>query len=245
MARGGTVTPSIGVAAVVILTALGDGARRYVVGEFSAIGTNLVIVLPGRSETRGFNPANAVTGTPLVVTLSNGETITIGDDSWRVIVGRGHSPEHACLVDDRDGLLISGDQVLPRISSNVSVYPIEPEADPMSDWLASIDKLRRLVPDDVLVLPSHNEPFTGLHERLDALASGQAEALASLRRALQTPRRVVDCFESLFRRPITEAKTALLGMATGEAQACLNHLRGRGEAVMELDADGVAWWRAA
>lgn len=182
---------------------------------------------------------------PSFTRLHDGQRLRIGAHEWQVIVGAGHSPEHACLYCPTLKLLVSGDQVLPRISSNVSVYPIEPEADPMSDWLASIDKLRRLVPDDVLVLPSHNEPFTGLHERLDALAAGQAEALASLRRTLQTPRRVVDCFESLFRRPITEAKTALLGMATGEAQACLNHLRGRGEAVMELDAEGVAWWRAA
>lgn len=62
---------SIGVAAVVILTALGDGARRYVVGEFSSIGSNLVIVLPGRSETRGFNPANLVTSTPRDLTVED------------------------------------------------------------------------------------------------------------------------------------------------------------------------------
>ena len=62
---------SIGVAAVVILTALGDGARRYVVGQFSSIGTNLVIVLPGRSGTGGFNPANAITTTPRDLTIDD------------------------------------------------------------------------------------------------------------------------------------------------------------------------------
>ncbi|OGV75585.1 MAG: peptide ABC transporter permease [Methylotenera sp. RIFCSPLOWO2_02_FULL_45_14] len=66
---------SIGVAAVVILTALGDGARRYVVGEFSAIGSNLVIVLPGRSETRGFNPANIITSTPRDLTLEDANAL--------------------------------------------------------------------------------------------------------------------------------------------------------------------------
>jgi len=67
---------SIGVAAVVVLTALGDGARRYVVGEFSAIGSNLVIVLPGRSETRGFNPANLVTSTPRDLTVEDAVSLT-------------------------------------------------------------------------------------------------------------------------------------------------------------------------
>ena len=66
---------SIGVAAVVILTALGDGARRYVVGQFSSIGTNLVIVLPGRSGTGGFNPANAITSTPRDLTIDDAASL--------------------------------------------------------------------------------------------------------------------------------------------------------------------------
>ena len=85
-------------------------------------------------------------------------------------------------------LLISGDQVLPRISSNVSVYPIEPDADPMADWLASLAKLKREVPDDVLVLPAHNECFRGLHARIDALARGQERALERLRRIARPSR---------------------------------------------------------
>ena len=66
---------SIGVAAVVILTALGDGARRYVVNQFSSIGTNLVIVFPGRSETRGFNPANLITNTPRDLTVEDANAL--------------------------------------------------------------------------------------------------------------------------------------------------------------------------
>jgi putative ABC transport system permease protein len=67
---------AIGVAAVVTLTALGDGARRYVINEFSSLGSNLVIVLPGRSETRGFNPANAITGTPRDLTVDDARSLT-------------------------------------------------------------------------------------------------------------------------------------------------------------------------
>ncbi|HOW47738.1 MAG TPA: MBL fold metallo-hydrolase, partial [Rubrivivax sp.] len=109
--------------------------------------------------------------------LRDGETIGIGGHDWRVIVGTGHSPEHACLYCPARKLLISGDQVLPRISSNVSVHPTEPDEDPMSDWLASLAKLKAQVPDDVLVLPAHNEPFRGLHARLDYLAQGQERTL--------------------------------------------------------------------
>jgi glyoxylase-like metal-dependent hydrolase (beta-lactamase superfamily II) len=175
--------------------------------------------------------------------LRDGDELRIGAHAWRVVVGSGHSPEHACLYCPGLKVLISGDQVLPRISSNVSVNPTEPDADPMSDWLASLAKLKREVPDDVLVLPSHNECFRGLHARLDALASGQEKALQRLRRSLEEPKRAIDVFGALFARPIGEADVALLGMATGESMACLNHLVRRGEASREVDAEGVAWYR--
>jgi glyoxylase-like metal-dependent hydrolase (beta-lactamase superfamily II) len=175
--------------------------------------------------------------------LRDGEVVQIGAHHWRVVVGSGHSPEHACLYCPALALLISGDQVLPRISSNVSVHPIEPDADPMADWLASLDKIEREVPDDVLVLPSHNECFRGLHARIEALRRGQDKALQRLRRTLHEPRRAVDVFGSLFARPIDHANVPLLGMATGESLACLNYLLHRDEAVCDLDSDGVAWYR--
>jgi glyoxylase-like metal-dependent hydrolase (beta-lactamase superfamily II) len=139
-------------------------------------------------------------------------------------------------------LLISGDQVLPKISSNVSVHPSEPEANPMGDWYASLAKLKRDIPDDVLVLPAHNECFRGLHARLDALHADQDRATGRLRLALAQPKRVLDVFVSLFSRPIDEADTQLLGMATGEGLACLNYLMHTGEARRDIDADGVAWY---
>lgn len=177
--------------------------------------------------------------------LQDGEVIPIGGRAWRVVVGNGHSPEHACLYCAELKLLISGDQVLPRISSNVSVFPTEPDADPLSDWLASLDKLQRQIPDDVLVLPSHNEPFRGLHARLQALASGQHKALQRLRELLQTPQRAVDVFPALFARPIGGEDPHQLGLATGESIAHLNYLLGRGEAVVQADSAGVLWYRMA
>ena len=177
--------------------------------------------------------------------LVDGEQLSIGGDPWRVIVGMGHSPEHACLYAPERKLFISGDQVLPRISSNVSVYPIEPDADPMADWYQSLARIKAAVPDDVLVLPAHNLPFRGLHARLDHLKTGQDRALARLLRALKEPKRAIDVFGALFARAIPQSQVTLLSLATGESLACLNHLIARGQAVRELRDDGVAWYRAA
>lgn len=177
--------------------------------------------------------------------LSAGETLRIGAHDWQVIVGRGHSPEHACLMCPELKLLVSGDQVLPRISSNVSVHPTEPDADPLGDWIESLTRLRRELPDDLLVLPAHGEPFLGLHARLDRLAQGHERGLQRLRRSLaEGPKRAIDVFGALFARSI-DGKGDLLGMATGESLAHLNHLLARGEATAELDAQGVRWYRAA
>jgi len=172
--------------------------------------------------------------------IVDGERLRIGAQDWRVLVGRGHSPEHACLVCDELGLMISGDQVLPRISSNVSVFPTEPDADPLGEWLASIAELRATLPDSLLVLPAHGEPFLGLHARLDRLASGHAKGLQRLRQALRQPRRVVDLFGALFARAI-DPRSMEIGLASGEAMAHLNHLLARGELAVELDSDGA--WR--
>ena len=172
------------------------------------------------------------------VRLSSGDEVTIGARRWRVVMGNGHSPEHACLLDEAGKILIAGDQVLPRITSNVSLSLSEPEADPLGDWLDSIARLRQL-PADLLVLPSHGEPFTGLHARLDALAEGHLGRLEALHDHLAEPRRAVDCFGILFGRAIGDD---VYGMATGEALAHLRRLEVSGRAVREV-RDGVAWFR--
>ncbi|MDN7139738.1 MBL fold metallo-hydrolase [Pseudomonas sp. JQ170] len=175
--------------------------------------------------------------------IRDGERLHIGEHAWEVVVGAGHSPEHACLYDADRKLLISGDQVLPRISSNVSVQPTEPDADPMSDWLASLAMLRRSVPDDVLVLPSHNKPFRGLHARIEQLQADALDALDRLRHGLKQPKRVVDLFDLLFSAAVRSDDTTRFTLATGEALAGLNHLIVRGEVSVDLDEQGVAWYR--
>ncbi|MEO1028638.1 MAG: MBL fold metallo-hydrolase [Pseudomonadota bacterium] len=163
-------------------------------------------------------------------------------ETWRVIMGNGHSPEHACLYCRKLNVLISGDQLLPRISSNVSVFPTEPEGNPLDDWMTSCAKLKAAVPPDVLVLPAHNEPFTGAHARLDALIRGHEIALKRLKKRLsESPRRVVDVFPAIFGRKIGRD---VLSMATGEALAHLNYLIEAGDAKRELGRDGVALYSA-
>lgn len=175
--------------------------------------------------------------------IGDGDVIEIGGRPWRVITGNGHCPEHACLWQEELKLFISGDQVLPRISSNVSVFPTEPDGDPLSDWISSCNKLLGAVPNDVLVLPSHNEPFRGLHERLRNLIEGHEKALARvLDRLKQEPKRAVDLFGALFARKIG---ADLIGMATGESIAHLNCLISRGLARRETGEDGVVRYVAA
>jgi len=175
--------------------------------------------------------------------LTDGDEFMIGDHLWRVVTGNGHSPDHACLYCPELKLLISGDQVLPRISSNVSVFPTEPDADPLKDWMESCAKVKAAVPEEVLVLPAHNDPFHGLHARLDHLINGHERSLRRLKALLtKEPRRAIDVFGALFARPIGPD---LLGMATGEGLAHINCLIDRGQVVAEPDSDGVVWYRAA
>ncbi len=175
------------------------------------------------------------------VRMREDDRLPIGRDVWRVVVGEGHSPEHACLWRERDGTVLGGDQILPKISSNVSVWPTEPEADPLGDWLASLERMQAVFPDDVLVLPSHGEPFSGVQARLEALLRGHRTALRRLERSLKTPKRAVDVFPALFARPVGDG---VRGMATGESVAHLNHLLRQGRVKRVRDAAGVDWWSA-
>ncbi|WP_422059894.1 MBL fold metallo-hydrolase [Sphingopyxis sp.] len=172
------------------------------------------------------------------VRIKDGDVLDMGAHQWRVVVGSGHSPEHACLWNERAGVFVAGDQVLPRISSNVSVNITEPDADPLGEWLASIDKLIAVVPGDVTVCPAHGEPFKGLHVRLMALRDEHRMRLYNLAEAIaKAPMRAVDTYPLLFNRPIGADNQ---GLATGEALAHLKRLEVEGR-VRKEDRDGV-WW---
>jgi len=172
--------------------------------------------------------------------LDDGDILTVGGHRWRVWIGQGHSPAHVCLLDEARGILIAGDQLLPRISSNVSLSAAEPVADPLGEWLASLARLRML-PADLLVLPGHGAPFRGLRPRIDAIAAEHATRLDALHAFLAEPQAARDCFPALFRRPIGPDA---LWLATGEALAHLRRLEVEGRATRITD-DGVWRWSAA
>ena len=168
--------------------------------------------------------------------LEDREQVDIDGTPWEVVVGRGHSPEHACLYSPERGVLLSGDQVLPRISSNVSVFPTEPAANPLHEWLASCVAIRARLPNHLLVLPSHNLPFKGLHERLTALIDGHVEGLIALHALCARPQRVIDVFPALFKRAINDESMML---ATGESRAHINYLLALGALIETLHSDGA------
>lgn len=164
------------------------------------------------------------------------ETIRIGGRDWRVIIGTGHSPEHASLYCEADGLLLSGDMVLPRISTNVSVFELEPEANPV-DWY--VESLRKFEPcrADTLVLPAHGRPFRNLHVRLRQQTEHHAERLEVVLQACrQRPMSAADVMPVMFEREFDTHQTTF---AMGESLAHLHSLWYAGKVRRELCADGV------
>ena len=157
--------------------------------------------------------------------IRDNEHITIGANTWRVIVGHGHAPEHASLYCEALKVFISGDMLLPRISTNISIWPSAPEADPLGDFLSALALYAEL-PDGTLVLPSHGLPFRGHHARIAALREHHGVRLERLRKVCAEPQRAVDVLGLLFERKI-EGHHVMFAM--GEAIAHLNHLTRRGE----------------
>ncbi len=172
--------------------------------------------------------------------LQENRQLQTGEYEWRIMVGRGHSPEHVCLYCAEHGILLAGDQVLPRITSNISVLPLEPEANPLRDWFDSLEHFAQL-PEDTLVLPAHNEPFYGLHERLRQIRDHHVEQLETLRRQCVEPQSAAGLMSSMFRRELSPMQT-LLGI--GECLAHLHFLMDRGEMQRELSDEGLYLYQA-
>jgi len=168
--------------------------------------------------------------------LMDGLTITIGGHVWHCMVGYGHAPEHISLFCQTQRLLISGDMLLPRISTNVSVVDVEPEADPLTLYL---DSLRRLLPlpPETLVLPSHGKPFRGLQARVDQLQEHHRERLDEVMAACAAkPCHAAELLELLFKRKLDLHQTTF---AMGESVAHLNALWLAGKLKRHLGEDGV------
>ncbi len=168
--------------------------------------------------------------------MMDGQTFTIGGREWRCISGYGHAPEHIALYCDQLNVLISGDMMLPRISTNVSVYDLEPESDPLALFLASIDKFKTL-PENTLVLPSHGKPFTGLHERIRQLHTHHRDRLNEVMQFCQnTPHSAAEVLPVLFTRALDLHQTTF---AMGETVAHLHALWFGGRLDRRLGEDGV------
>jgi glyoxylase-like metal-dependent hydrolase (beta-lactamase superfamily II) len=184
--------------------------------------------------------------------LMDGMVLRIGGRDWHAIAGYGHAPEHIALhcpelpatlgAARHSGVLISGDMVLPRISTNVSVHDIEPEADPLPLYLGSIAAMRAL-PADTLVLPSHGKPFTGLHERIGQLLQHHEERYAEVLQACtEQPQSAADLLMVLFKRKLDLHQTTF---AMGESIAHLHALASAGRLQAVSASDGVIRYRTA
>jgi glyoxylase-like metal-dependent hydrolase (beta-lactamase superfamily II) len=166
--------------------------------------------------------------------LQHGDVLTIGGRDWQVVVGSGHSPEHACLYSASQKILLSGDQILPVITSNVSVHPTEPEANPLKDWMESHDRFLQL-PGDLLVLPAHNLPFYGIRARLRALIGHHEDRMLAIEEHCVEPALAKDLLPVLFARKLDPRQ---MMMALGEAIAHLHLLMHRNRIERTLHEDG-------
>lgn len=171
--------------------------------------------------------------------IQDGQLLAIGRHQWQVITGFGHAPEHASLYCASLNVLISGDMVLPRISTNVSVFAIEPEANALGLYLDSLGKFAGL-PEDVLVLPSHGKPFRGLHTRIAQLRQHHVERLAEVVDACRDWQSAAEIVPMMFRRPLDAHQ---LSFALGEALAHLHKLWFDGIVRRECGADGIMRFR--
>lgn len=167
--------------------------------------------------------------------IQDGEKLIINGKEWFVVVGSGHSPEHACLWCPELSICLSGDQILPNISSNVSVWPTQPEGNPLQNWIDSCGKLIDTLPGDTLICPAHGIPFHGAHRRLQKLIDHHEKALDRLHDHCRTPKLSTEVYPVLFRRTINDGNRI---MAVGESIAHLNCLLKRGHMSRRLNDAG-------
>ncbi len=210
--------------------------------HFETHGMDKAFVDAVRNRNQGYF-ASLVPAMPLSFRrIIGGEKVRIGERAWQVIIGLGHSPEHASLHCEKDGLLISGDMVLPRISTNVSVFDIEPLANPLQ-WF--LDSLTTFEPcrEDILVLPSHGRPFRNLHVRLRQLRDHHDERLSMLLTACREgPLCAAEVVPLMFNRKFD---THQMTFAMGESLAHLHALWYAGELNRTTGSDGVVRFAAA
>jgi glyoxylase-like metal-dependent hydrolase (beta-lactamase superfamily II) len=169
------------------------------------------------------------------IRLKDGGELEMGGRCWRIVTADGHADEHASFLSMNGDVVIAGDQILQRISPVVGVFAGEPSADPLTDYLASLQRFRDL-PAETLVLPSHGLPFRGLKARLNQLELHHRKRLDLALSALDRPLTATECAHVLFDRAMAEGQWFL---ALAETLAHLHRLETLGEAEREADGNGV------
>ena len=166
--------------------------------------------------------------------LQAGDTLVIGNGQWKVLIGQGHSPEHVCLFNEEREILISGDHILPGITPNIGVYSTQPNANSLALYLNTLPQFKDLA-ENTLVLPSHKQPFHGLHTRVDELIGHHHVHLHNLRAFCQHEKTIKDCLPVLFDRELNPHN---MFFAIAEAHSHLNYLYFEGEFSRQINAEG-------
>jgi len=225
----------------VMSTMMREGGTWQMSEYFERAGMEMAFLERMREARSNFTPEPEDHPLPAsYIRLAEGDELHIGDNRWQIITGTGHSPEHVCLYSEERRVLISGDQVLPIITSNVSVQPTEPFASPLAGWLSSHERFRDLLPNDVLVLPAHNDPFYGLHERLQELIDHHEDRMLVIEENCVEPQRAIDLLPHLFKRKLEDHS---LFMGLGEAIAHIHCLIDRNRIERSL-VDNVYQYRS-
>lgn len=215
---------------------VGGHGARFMVEQFRQHGLDAEHL--AKFEQRGSGYRKAVPALPdYYDRLKAGDISLIDRKEWRILIGHGHAPEHMALYCAELGVLISGDMLLPRISTNISVFAATPKADALRWFLDSLDDMAREIPEETLVLPSHGLPFRGIRARVQALHSHHEERLQALEDSCEhAPQSAAGLLDVLFNRALDTHQTMF---AMGEAIAHLNYLEQAGRLSCSIGTDGV------
>ncbi len=215
---------------------VGGHGARFMVEQFRQHGLDGERL--ARFEQRGSGYRKSVPALPeFYERLKAGDVLTVDSKKWQLIIGYGHSPEHMALYCAELAVLISGDMLLPKISTNISVFASTPNADALRWFIDSLDEMARKLPAETLVLPSHGLPFTGLQPRVEALRAHHEDRLRALEETCEkAPKSAAELLDTLFQRALDTHQTMF---AMGEAIAHLNYLEKAGRLSRNTDASGV------
>jgi glyoxylase-like metal-dependent hydrolase (beta-lactamase superfamily II) len=177
--------------------------------------------------------------TPLPPTFERivgGDKIKIGGRSFDVLIGEGHAQEQAMFYCADEKLFFGADQVLEKISPNVSVWAVDPHGNPLGLYLRSLAQLKKALPEDALVLPGHNRPFVGLHSRADELAAHHEKRCEAILEACREPKPAAELLSVIFHRPLDPHE---MSFAFSEVLAHVNHMLRGGELVWSEPQNGI------